>query len=83
MRAAGRDRADGRGTGRDGARACVLVREGLGVSLVPESTLPEDRHGLRVMPLRPLIQRVFGRVSSDAGQASRATRLLLDELRGQ
>ncbi|HGM5920117.1 TPA: LysR family transcriptional regulator [Stenotrophomonas maltophilia] len=80
---AGLEMADVRVTVRDWASACVLVREGLGVSLVPESTLPGDRHGLRVMPLRPLIQRVFGLVSSDAGKASRATRLLLDELRGQ
>lgn len=83
MSDAGLEMADVRVTVRDWASACVLVREGLGVSLVPESTLPEDRHGLRVMPLRPLIQRVFGLVSSDAGKASRATRLLLDELRGQ
>ncbi len=83
MSDAGLEMADVRVTVRDWASACVLVREGLGVSLVPESTLPEDRHGLRVMPLRPLIQRVFGLVSSDAGKASRATQLLLDELRGQ
>lgn len=83
MSDAGLEMADVRVTVRDWASACVLVREGLGVSLVPESTLPEDRHGLRVMPLRPLIQRVFGLVSSDAGKASPATRLLLDELRGQ
>ncbi|WP_258010991.1 MULTISPECIES: LysR family transcriptional regulator [Stenotrophomonas maltophilia group] len=83
MSDAGLEMADVRVTVRDWASACVLVREGLGVSLVPESTLPGDRHGLRVMPLRPLIQRVFGLVSSDAGKASRATQLLLDELRGQ
>lgn len=83
MSDAGLEMADVRVTVRDWASACVLVREGLGVSLVPESTLPGDRHGLRVMPLRPLIQRVFGLVSSDAGKASPATRLLLDELRGQ
>lgn len=83
MSDAGLEMTDVRVTVRDWASACVLVREGLGVSLVPESTLPEDRHGLRVMPLRPLIQRMFGLVSSDAGKASPATRLLLDELRGQ
>ncbi len=83
MSDAGLEMADVRVTVRDWASACVLVREGLGVSLVPESTLPGDRHGLRVMPLRPLIQRVFGLVSSDVGKASRATQLLLDELRGQ
>ncbi|HGM6069661.1 TPA: LysR family transcriptional regulator [Stenotrophomonas maltophilia] len=83
MSDAGLEMADVRVTVRDWASACVLVREGLGVSLVPESTLPGDRHGLRVMPLRPLIHRVFGLVSSDAGKASRATQLLLDELRGQ
>lgn len=45
MEDAGLQLSDGRITVRNWASACVLVREGLGVSLVPESTLPADRWG--------------------------------------
>uniref|UniRef100_UPI001EF79371 LysR substrate-binding domain-containing protein n=2 Tax=Lysobacteraceae TaxID=32033 RepID=UPI001EF79371 len=56
------------------------VREGLGVSLVPESTLPTDRHGLRVLPVAPGIRRVFGLVCSEVGRASRATQVFVQAL---
>ncbi|HDS1580237.1 LysR family transcriptional regulator [Stenotrophomonas maltophilia] len=82
MQAAGLQLADVRVTVRDWASACVLVREGLGVALLPESTLPEDRRGLRVLPVQPIIQRRFGLVCAQPGTASRATRLLLQELGG-
>ncbi|HFZ2532430.1 TPA: LysR family transcriptional regulator substrate-binding protein [Pseudomonas aeruginosa] len=68
-------------TVRDWANACVLVREGMGVALVPESTLPEEQRGLRVMSLVPVIHREFGLVCSDTGQASRPAQALLDGLR--
>lgn len=80
MEDAGLHLADVRITVRDWASACVLVREGLGVSLVPESTLPLDRHGLRVLPVAPGIRRVFGLVCSEVGRASRATQVFVQAL---
>lgn len=53
MEDAGLQLSDGRITVRNWASACVLVREGLGVSLVPESTLPSDRQGPRAVARRP------------------------------
>lgn len=82
LEAVGLTLSDVRVTVRDWASACVLVREGLGVALVPESTLPEDRRGLRVMPVLPVIQRMFGLVCSPAGATSRPTQAFLQELRG-
>ncbi|WP_028535960.1 LysR family transcriptional regulator [Paludibacterium yongneupense] len=72
--------SDVRVTVRDWASACVLVREGMGVALVPESTLPDDQRSLRVMPLLPAIHRKFGLVCSEAGKASRPTQALLEGL---
>ncbi len=80
MADAGLQLSDVRVTVRDWASACVLAREGLGVSLVPESTLPDDLHGLRVLPVQPGIRRVFGLVCSPAGRASRATQVFMREL---
>jgi DNA-binding transcriptional LysR family regulator len=71
---------DVRVTVRDWASACMLVREGMGVALVPESTLPDDRRGLRVMQLSPPVHREFGLVCSEAGKASRPVQALLAEL---
>ncbi|WP_332856462.1 LysR family transcriptional regulator [Duganella sp. S19_KUP01_CR8] len=72
--------SDIRVTVRDLGSAAVLVREGLGVSIIPESALPEDRRGLRVMQLEPRRYREFGLVSSQAGRASAAVQAFLDGL---
>lgn len=80
MEQAGLHLSDVRVTVRDWASACVLVREGMGVALMPESTLPDEQRGLRVMPLVPAIHREFGLVCSDAGKASRPTQALLERL---
>ena len=77
---AGLHLSDLRVTVRDWASACVLVREGMGVALVPESTLPDEQRGLRVMPLVPVIHREFGLVCSDAGKTSRPVQALLEGL---
>ncbi|VFR53401.1 LysR family transcriptional regulator STM2281 [plant metagenome] len=82
MEQAGLHLSDVRVTVRDWASACVLVREGMGVALVPESILPEEQRGLRVMSLVPAIHREFGLVCSDAGKASRPTLALLAGLVG-
>lgn len=80
MAQAGLSLSDVRVTVRDWASACALVREGMGVALVPESTLPDERRGLRVMPLVSPIYREFGLVCSEAGKVSRSTQALLKVL---
>ena len=53
-------------TVRDWASACALVREGMGVAIVPASILPDDQRGLRVLSLTPPIYRRFGLVAAPA-----------------
>jgi DNA-binding transcriptional LysR family regulator len=69
---AGLELTDVRVTVRDWTSASALVREGMGLALVPESTLPQDMRNLRAIPLAPLIHREFGLVRSVAGQKSTA-----------
>lgn len=77
---AGLTLSDVRVTVRDLASAAVLVREGLGVSVIPESALPPDRRGVRVMRLEPRAYREFGLVCSAAGRRSAAVQAFLSEL---
>lgn len=77
---AGLELSEVRVTVRDWASACVLVREGLGVALVPESALPEDRRGLRLMSLAPEIHREFGLVCAKHAEAARPVQALLATL---
>jgi len=72
VESAGLKLVDVRITVRDWASACALVREGMGVALVPASTLPDDMRNLRALPLTAGIHREFGLVRSQAGQNSRA-----------
>jgi len=65
-RDAGLELTNIRVTVRDWASACALVREGMGIAVVPESTLPRDRKGLRALPLAPPIYRQFGLVTGAA-----------------
>lgn len=81
MEKAGLQLSDLRVTVRDWMSACILVREGMGVALIPESTLPEEHRGLSVVPLAPAIHREFGLVCSQSGKSSRATQALLAGLR--
>lgn len=62
---------------RDWTSAIALVREGVGVSLVPESTLPERKKGLRTTQLDPPLFRRFGLMASPARPRTRATSLLI------
>lgn len=71
-RKAGLELNDIRVTVRDWASACALVREGMGVAVVPESTLPSDMRQLRALPLAPAARREFGLVRSTAGRQSAA-----------
>lgn len=70
--------ADVRMEVRDWASAIVLVREGVGVSIVPESTLPEKRKGLRVARLDPSLFRQFGLAVAHGRKPSRTASLLME-----
>ncbi|WP_025112847.1 LysR family transcriptional regulator [Pseudomonas sp. H1h] len=65
---------------REWNSAFTLVRENLGVSLVPEMTLPADRQGLRVIALTPPIERVFSLVLPAGQTPSPAVQALMDLL---
>lgn len=45
---------------RDWVSAFSLVREGLGVTVVPGPTLPSDHRGLRILQLKEGLHRFFG-----------------------
>ncbi len=80
MEQTGLELSDVQVTVRDWISACLLVREGLGVALIPESALPDELRGLCIVPVTPSLCREFGLVCSQAGKASRATRTLLEGL---
>lgn len=42
---------------RDTSSIAAMVRERLGVTIMPELSIPEDRYGLRVVPLEPPAHR--------------------------
>jgi DNA-binding transcriptional LysR family regulator len=44
---------------RDNATLASMVREGLGLTIMPELALPADRAGLVVLPLRPKLRRTL------------------------
>lgn len=60
--------------------AYSLVREGVGVTLVPEMALPAQRNGLRVMPLTVPLYREFALVGSQTLPPSAAVGALLKML---
>lgn len=75
--------SDVRVTVGDLGSAAVLVREGMGVSIIPESALPASTRGVRALPLQPPAWREFGVAPSRAmrtGETARAARLFLSEL---
>ncbi|MCM2396157.1 LysR family transcriptional regulator [Rhizobium sp. S95] len=63
---------------RDWTSAIALVREGVGVGIVPESTLTEKRKGIRTVRLDPPLVRRFGLKKSPAHELSRASSLLIE-----
>ncbi len=65
---------------REWNSAFSLVRERLGVTLVPRSTLPEQRQGLRVLPLSTPVERVFALVPAKGGEPGALVRAFLDTL---
>lgn len=81
MEQAGLQLSDVRVKVRDWVSACMLVREGMGVTLIPESALPAELRGLCVLPVTPSIHREFCLVCSPSGKSSGATQALLQGLR--
>ena len=77
---AGLQLCDVRAEVREWSSAFTLVRENIGVTLVPEMTLPANRQGLRVVPLTPRIEREFALVVSTHKAPSPAVEALLGML---
>lgn len=71
---------DVRATVTEWSSAFALVREGVGVTLAPELTLPENRRGLRVLPLAVPVRRRFGLAASRAAADTPAVRALFATL---
>lgn len=65
---------------REWSSAFTLVRENIGVTVVPEMTLPTQRQGLRVLPMTPRIDRAFALVAASNQTPSAAVQALLDML---
>jgi DNA-binding transcriptional LysR family regulator len=65
---------------REWSSAFTLVRENIGVALVPEMTLPANRQGLRVVPVTPRIDREFALVVAPGKAPSSAVQVLLSML---
>lgn len=65
---------------REWSSAFALVREGLGVSLVPELTLPKERKGLRILSLEVPVERRFALVCSATASRSAAVAALFEML---
>lgn len=78
VRDAGRTLADVRVEVRDWASAFALVRDDVGVALVPALTLPQDRRGLRVLRLVAPVHREFWLQAATGSASSAAVRALLD-----
>jgi DNA-binding transcriptional LysR family regulator len=53
---------------RDVSTVLGMVREGLGVSIVPELALPQKVSGIRLIPLRPVVRREI--VAATRGEQS-------------
>lgn len=61
--------SDVRMTVSDWATAYTLVAQGVGLAIVPESTLPAERSDLQVLHLTQPIYRMFALTRSDASEA--------------
>ncbi len=65
---------------REWSSAFTLVRENIGVTLVPEMTLPSQLQGLRVVPVKPRIDREFALVAATNKPPSAAVQALMGML---
>lgn len=57
----------------------AMVSEGLGISIVPEWSLPSELSGIKALPLSPRAYRQLGLAIPSAELASRATKLFLEQ----
>jgi len=73
--------ADVRATVMEWSSAYALVRDNVGVALVPELTLPENRRGLRVLPLATPVRRRFALAASPQAAGLPAALALFEMLR--
>ena len=80
---AGLQLLDVRAEVREWSSAFTLVRENIGVTLVPEMTLPANRQGLRVVALTPRIEREFALVVAAHKKPSAAVEALMHMLANQ
>ncbi|KAA0995651.1 LysR family transcriptional regulator [Pseudomonas sp. ANT_J12] len=80
---AGLQLSDVRAEVREWSSAFTLVRENIGVTLVPEMTLPANRQGLRVIALLPRIVREFALVVAPHKTPSAPVQALLSMLADQ
>ncbi|MES3675032.1 LysR family transcriptional regulator [Halomonas elongata] len=74
---------DVRLTVQDWDSAYSLIREGMGLSIVPFSTVPDDAHGLRILPLAEPLYREFGLVAAEPTSPPSAVIRLIDHLQGR
>lgn len=66
---------------KDWRTAFTLIGEGMGVSIVPASTVPDSIRSLRVYELSPPLYRNFGLVCSKQGEKSPVVQEFLRQLR--
>ncbi|GGY05247.1 LysR family transcriptional regulator [Litchfieldella qijiaojingensis] len=65
---------------QDWDTAYSLIREGMGLSVVPFSTVPDDIRGIRVMELAESVYREFGLVLAASNHKSLPVTALLDHI---
>lgn len=67
-------------TVQDWDTAYSLIREGMGLSIVPFSTVPDDVRGIRVMELTEPLYREFGLVLATPDNQSLVVTALVDQI---
>ena len=68
---------------RDMTALFEMVRQGLGITIVPSLSLPNDRANLRILELRPARRRSLLAVTKTQGQRIPAVQAFLGFLRGK
>lgn len=70
-------------TVQDWESAYSLIREGMGLSIVPFSTVPDDARGLRILSLAKPLYRKFGLVVGETTSPSPPTACFIDFLQSE
>ncbi|WP_233830281.1 LysR family transcriptional regulator [Paraburkholderia sp. ZP32-5] len=66
---------------RDWPTAFELIRDGVGLSVVPESMLPGNQQGLRIFRLDRPIYREFGLISAEAARGAPVVQAFFEHIR--